>query len=275
MIRKRMLYRVGILFAAVVVWAAFPAPAQEGAKSDLERLYGEFNEISLDTSMGFGVKNLLLEHDGFSATLEDGIIFFSNEIGGQFYAAVFLGKGKMTLSIPEPVKDMQLRNILWERESKDPSKKGIKDQPFTEAFLVVPPGMQSLINYELLSGKFKVPGSEVAAVTEGGLLEKHRGRAQELFAQQAGPPDWREIPVRSVVWHHLNNFPNEHFEFRANTKDFQWVRFRFNPDSERECRAGRISYEAAYGKGRRGVGPPERLSAGKGRLDGEPARAPP
>ncbi|UCF80906.1 MAG: hypothetical protein JSV08_00320 [Acidobacteriota bacterium] len=248
MIRKRMLCRTGILFAAAVVLAAFSTPAQEGAKSDLERLYGEFNEISLDTSQGFAVKNFLLEHDSFSAKLEDGIIFFSNKIGGQFYAAVFLGKGEMTLRIPEPVKDMQFRNILWGRESEDPSRKGIKGQPFTEAFLVVPPDIKAPVNYELLSGKFKIPGSEVAAVTEGGLLEKHSERAQELFAQQAGPPDWREIPVRTMVWRHLNNFTNEYFEFRANTKDFQWVRFLFNPDFERECRAGRISYEAAYGR---------------------------
>ncbi|UCF80816.1 MAG: hypothetical protein JSV08_10015 [Acidobacteriota bacterium] len=236
-------FRLLSIALAVVVGAAFSAHAKEEAKNDLERLYDEFNQITLDISKGFAVKNLLLEHDSFSATLEDGNIFFSNKIGDQLYVAVFLGRGKMTIDIPEPVKDMQFRNILWLRESMDPSNKDIKDQPFAQAFLVVPQDV-----YELLSGERKVPGSEVTAATEGKLPEKRRERAKKLFRRQAGPPDWREIPVRVVVWHHLNNFPNEHFEFRANTEDFEWVRYRFNPNLERECNARRISYETAWGR---------------------------
>jgi hypothetical protein len=229
-----------IVLAAVIVWAALSTLAKEEAKGELERLYDEFNQITLDTSKGFAVKDFLLEHDSFSAKLEDGVLFFSNKIGDQLYVAVFLGRGKMTIDIPEPVKAMQFRNILWKRESKDPSKKGVKDQPFVEAFLVVPQDI-----YELLSGEQKVPGSEVAAVTEEKLLEKYREEAKELFNLQAIPLDWQEIfadwrklLVRSIVWHHLNNFPNEYFEFMADTKDFRWVRFRFNPDLERECLAG-------------------------------------
>jgi len=93
---------------AVRVVVILCAVAAKAGAADVEATIAQLSKIRLDRSQVYGVRDITLDRDVFSITLNRGTIAFTEAIDGKVTGAVFLGSGDI-LAIPsDPIEKRQL-----------------------------------------------------------------------------------------------------------------------------------------------------------------------
>jgi len=84
-----------------------PSPAPQAAPaaeaSPAEDLFLQLGRVGLDKSRVFHIRNASIDRGGFSISLDDGVIGFTEEVAGQVTGAFFEGDGEILLSPPNQV----------------------------------------------------------------------------------------------------------------------------------------------------------------------------
>jgi hypothetical protein len=72
-------------------------------KSPAESLFLELSQVGLDKTRVYRARNLSIERGGFSISLTDGVIGFTQEVAGRITGAFFEGDGEILLAPPNKV----------------------------------------------------------------------------------------------------------------------------------------------------------------------------
>src|SRR5271163_3722913 len=77
--------------------------APTAQKSPAEDLFLQLSRVGLDKTRVYRVRNVSIDRGGFSISLNDGVIAFTEEVAGRVTGAFFEGDGEILLSPPNQV----------------------------------------------------------------------------------------------------------------------------------------------------------------------------
>ena len=72
-------------------------------KSPAKDLFLQLSRVGLDKAQVYRVRNVSIDRGGFSISLNDGVIAFTEEVAGRVTGAFFEGDGEILLSPPNQV----------------------------------------------------------------------------------------------------------------------------------------------------------------------------
>ncbi|MGA8151239.1 MAG: M1 family aminopeptidase [Terriglobales bacterium] len=114
-VQMRGIYRIAacvLVLAGHLVGQALPNPSSATVPalttltrqmSPAEDLFLRLGRVGLDKSQIYRVRNVSIDRGGFSISLNDGVIGFTEEVAGQVTGAFFEGEGEILLSPPNQV----------------------------------------------------------------------------------------------------------------------------------------------------------------------------
>jgi hypothetical protein len=92
-----------IVFAAAQTQARAPNPAAPAATNAAESLFLKLSNVGLDSARVYRARNVSFDRPGFSITLDDGTIAFTEAMDGRVTGAFFEGDGEVLLMPPNQV----------------------------------------------------------------------------------------------------------------------------------------------------------------------------
>ena len=91
-----------------VIAILFTVASKTGTAADAEQTIAQLSKIRLDRAQVYSVRDITLDRDVFSITLNRGTIAFTEAIDGKVTGAVFLGSGDILAIPPDSVEKRQL-----------------------------------------------------------------------------------------------------------------------------------------------------------------------
>ena len=80
-----------------------PIAAQEPSGKQVEPLYAQLGQVSLDPTRVYRVRGASLNRSAIQISLDDGTIAFTQDVMGRITGAFFEGDGEILLSPPDEV----------------------------------------------------------------------------------------------------------------------------------------------------------------------------
>lgn len=205
----RILVLTAICAAALLAVPAGLGADDDNPKNDLERDYVALTRVALDTGSAARLDDFTLKRDCLEITFSKGTLYLAEPVDGMVTGAVFVGNGRMKVSLPDDIEREQLEKYTDEREL---------EQTFANAFF-----------------RFDDDTAEQFAL-ESGAGVGDAAAAREIFRERGEALRNLKNNVEfDMLVHRLSGRPRGGtFYGEFNTEDHEWVSFTFAPDAEEE-----------------------------------------
>lgn len=207
--RSKPLLTALVAAAALLLFPTALHADDDNPKSDLERAYVALTKVGLDTGASARLDNFTLTRDCLEITFKSGSLYLAEPIEGEVTGAVFIGTGRIKVSLPDDIEREQLEKYTDKRTL---------DEPFTNAFFRFDDDTATLFTVDSGAGAGD-------AKTARDLFE-NRGKALRNLKNNV---EFDFLTHRISGRHYGGTFFGE-----FDTKEHGWVSFNLAPDSEEE-----------------------------------------
>ncbi len=206
---RSRLYLVALCTAVLVLLPVALYADDDNPKNDLEREYVALTKVGLDSGSAARLENFTLKRDCLELTLKSGTLFFAEPVEGQVTGAVYVGSGRIKVSLPDDIEREQLEKYIDKRTL---------DEPFTNAFFRFDDDTASLFTMEAGAG-----GADA-------------GKARDLFKNRgAALSNLKNNVEFDILIHRSSGAPHGGtFYGEFDTGEHGWVSFSLVPDAEEE-----------------------------------------
>ncbi len=221
-----------------------PVFSQEIDSQGLKDFYDSCLGVELMTDRAFHVKNLTIEEDSINVNLENGTLFFSDNLNNGFYVVVYVGAGQVSVDVPDVWHHYLKERLIDENKSK--AEGLFQGRKFTNGFFFLPEDY--LHKIQTPEGFFADEVVIVSLDAETKIDSKIVEKAKSIFNERRGPDDDRRYPLISMLKNRFNkNYNLQPIWMEFDTNEFGWIYYHYEPENEEEISLVRLERKTSGG----------------------------